>query len=347
MTPESFLPYIPVVVITAIVVAILWTANYLIRRNLTGELSVRKQSLMLCLSGAGLLLIIFSAPISETSRGQILSLLGIVITAVIALSSTTFVANIMAGLMLRAVNSFRPGDFIRCQEYFGRVTERGLFHTEIQTPDRDLATVPNLFLVTNPLTVVLESGTIISAELSLGYDVSHVAAEELLKEAAIAAGLSDAFVLVGELGDFSVSYRVGGFSEDVSRLLTVKSNLRKNILATLHANRVEIVSPNFMNQRVLSREERVIPTPYREPAATAAGEEVSPEEVIFDKADNAVERETIKAEIATRKAEIEALAEQKKAAPEQAETFAAAKARLELEVEALSRQLAEEDLETQ
>ena len=37
---------------------------------------------------------------------------------------------------------------------FGRVTERGLFHTEIQTEDRDLVTLPNLYLVTNPVKVV-------------------------------------------------------------------------------------------------------------------------------------------------------------------------------------------------
>ena len=61
----------------------------------------------------------------DTSRGQLLALLGLALTAVIALSSTTFVANAMAGLMLRSVKSFRPGDFIRVGEQSGRVTERG------------------------------------------------------------------------------------------------------------------------------------------------------------------------------------------------------------------------------
>ncbi|MEE4659450.1 MAG: mechanosensitive ion channel domain-containing protein, partial [Halieaceae bacterium] len=261
----------------------------------------------------------------------ILSLLGIIITAVIALSSTTFVSNIMAGLMLRAVNSFRPGDYIRCEQHFGRVTERGLFHTEIQTPDRDLATVPNLFLVNNPLTVVHESGTIISAELSLGYDIAHQRVEELLKQAATDAGLSDAFVLVGELGDFSVIYRVGGFAEDVSRLLTTKSNLRRSILTTMHAAGVEIVSPNFMNQRVLDPADKVIPKADR--VAVPVAEQASPEEVIFDKAETAAQRETLKQSLREAQLRREEIAELKKAGP-------ADERALELEDEALQASIA-------
>ena len=62
-----------------------------------------------------------------------LGLLGLVLTGIIGLSSTSFVSNAMAGLMLRSVGSFRSGDFIEVQGNFGRVSARGLFHTEIQT----------------------------------------------------------------------------------------------------------------------------------------------------------------------------------------------------------------------
>ncbi|MBO6558578.1 MAG: mechanosensitive ion channel [Pseudomonadales bacterium] len=292
----------PALLTLVIVMVLLALMNFLLRRNKPGEIPVFRQVLLILSTAAGVLLVIFMLPISETSRGQILSLLGIVITAVIALSSTTFVANIMAGLMLRAVNSFHPGDFIRSQDMFGRVTERGLFHTEIQTEDRDLATVPNLFLVTNPVTVVHDSGTIISATLSLGYDISHRRIEELLIQAANDAGLTDSFVLVGELGDFSVSYRVGGFFEDVSKLLTAKSNLRKKILSVLHRNGVEIVSPNFMNQRVLAEDKQMIPRDYREDWERL--EESTAEEVIFDKADSAAEKESLKKEKKTAKARL-------------------------------------------
>ena len=341
MVAEDLIQFVPLAVTAGIVFLVLAVANHFIRRNLTGELSVGRQALMLALTATGVLAVIFSLPISETSRGQILSLLGIVITGVIALSSTTFVSNIMAGLMLRAVNSFRPGDFIHCQEYFGRVTERGLFHTEIQTQDRDLATVPNLFLVNNPLTVVHESGTIISAELSLGYDISHVRIEDLLKEAATEIGLTDAFVLVVELNDFSVTYRVGGFTTDVTRLLTTKSNLRRSILQVLHTAGVEIVSPNFMNQRVMDPQTKVIPRRYREKQPQP--DEASPEDVIFDKAESAAERETLKQTIADAEARLKEIAELRKERPAEAQNLDHERDVIERRVKRLSEQLEADD----
>ena len=299
------------------VVATLLVINYLIRRNVTGEISISHQVLMLVLTAAGVLIVIFSLPISETSRGQILSLLGIVVTAVIALSSTTFVANVMAGLMLRAVNSFRPGDFIRSATFFGRVTERGIFHTEIQTEDRDLMTLPNMYLVNNPITVVHDSGTIISATLSLGYDVPHEQIETLLNEAAERCGLDEPFTLVMELNDFSVTYRVGGFSTEVNRLLSTKSSLRRHILSILHENGIEIVSPNFMNQRVLAPDQKMIPPLTQKQAGTRpvdTPEDRSPEDVIFDKADTAAEREGLKKEMAEALERLKALEAELKSA---------------------------------
>lgn len=136
-------------------IVVVLVALFVIRRLLDKRYShipdrqFRLQVIMVGLSLLGLLVIIVSLPIGDVARGQLLSLLGILLTAMIALSSTTFIGNAMAGMMLRAVRSFRAGDFIRVEEHFGRVSERGLFHVEIQTEDRDLTTLPNLYLVTS------------------------------------------------------------------------------------------------------------------------------------------------------------------------------------------------------
>jgi len=52
MITEELLRFVPLGVTLVAVVAILGVANYAIRRNLTGELSVRKQALMLVLPSA-------------------------------------------------------------------------------------------------------------------------------------------------------------------------------------------------------------------------------------------------------------------------------------------------------
>ena len=105
----------------------------------------------------GIIALVLVLPIGSDVQGQLLSLIGIIISAAIALSSTTVLGNALAGFMLRIVKGFRTGDFIRVNDHFGRVSERGIFHTEIQTEQRELTTLPNLYLVQNPVTTTRSS----------------------------------------------------------------------------------------------------------------------------------------------------------------------------------------------
>ena len=124
----------------------------------------RNQLVMFALSLIALLVVVVALPVSENLRGQLLAFFGILLSAAIALASTTLLGNALAGIMLKgAIRNFRMGDFIRCGEHFGRVSERGLLHTEIQTADRDLVTMPNLYLVSHPVKTVRGSGTIVSS----------------------------------------------------------------------------------------------------------------------------------------------------------------------------------------
>jgi small-conductance mechanosensitive channel len=283
--------------VAAVVVA-LRIASWLLlhrERDLNEESRFPRRILMFLLVGLGVVLIILVLPVGDATQSDLLRLLGLLLTAVIALSSTTFVANAMAGFMLRAVRSFRPGDFVRVGEQFGRVTARGLFHTEIQTEDRDLTTLPNLYLISNPITVFRASGTIVSATVSLGYDNSHSKIEPLLVEAANHAGLKDPFVQITELGDFSVTYRVAGFLPEVKQILTARSNLRAMMLDNLHGAGVEIVSPAFMTQRRIAEQTRTVPhEPKRQAKRTPTAEDKIPEELIFDKAEQAERLEQLK-----------------------------------------------------
>lgn len=312
---ESALVYLPVGIAFLASLLFLWLMNWLLlarHESLGTQSRLPRQLVMFALTVASLLLLIVLFPMAETTRGQIITLLGLVITGVIALSSTSFVANVMAGLMLQVVKSFHPGDFIKVGQYTGRVTERGLFHTEIQTEDRDLTTIPNLHLATNPVTVVRSTGTIISAELSLGYDIPRTLVEDLLKQAALSAELQEPFVLVIALNDFSVLYRISGFLSEVKNLITAKSTLKKFVLDILHENEVEIVSPAFMNQRQLSENRKMIPQAVAAGTAEPEAEAGVPEELIFDKAEEAAETELMRAELERLNQHIEMLQKQKK-----------------------------------
>lgn len=275
------------VAMLAVAVALLIALRRILRlgEGKNPEAEFRNKLVMLGVSVIALVALLVAAPFEPTTRGQLLGLVGLMISAAIALSSTTILGNAMAGLMQRAVGNFKVGDFVRTEGHFGRVSERGLFHTEIQTEQRDLVTLPNLFLATHAVTVIRKSGTIVTADVSLGYDSSHAVIEPLLLAAATAAGLQEPFVQILELGDFTVVYRVSGLLTDVSRLLTVRSRLRSAMLDELHGGGIEIASPTLMSTRAFPPDHVIVPSPVAAKPVTES--DAVPEAVAFDKADEA------------------------------------------------------------
>lgn len=252
--------------------------------DLGNERMFSRQLVMLGLVLGGVVAVALALPVSESSRNQVIGLIGLVISGIFAFSSSTIFANLMAGILLRVTRPFRIGDFIHVREYFGRVAERGLFDTEIQSENREMIAIPNKYLISNPISTVRSDGTIVSATLSLGYDVHHSRIEPLLIKAAEKSGLDEPFVHILELGNYSITYRISGFLTEVKGLITARSILHRAVLDMLHNHGIEIMSPAFMNQRRLDEDRKIIPTPTSEQPPKKP---VTAEEIVFDKAEQA------------------------------------------------------------
>ncbi len=297
-------PLIGVIVATGL-------AFWLIRRtwpdHSDGRLS--RQVALIIATVVAIIIMLLVLPFEDETQGQLISLFGLVLTAVIALASTNFASNAMSGLMLKAVGSFRAGDFLRIDNHFGRVTEKSLLHTEIQTEDRDLVTLPNLYLISNPYRVVRSSGTLVSCDVSLGYDVHRRRVSKLLIAAGEAAELKDCFVQVTALGDFSINYRVSGFLADVESMVSKRTTLRVKVLDALHEGGVEIVSPNFMNQRPVPTDHPVMPSRYYGGEDDTEAQLSSAEKLMFDKAELASRVEKLRYQRGQLAEELEALKE--------------------------------------
>lgn len=237
---------------------------------------------------------ILSLPIEKSLKGQILSFLGIIISAGIALSSTTVLGNLIAGIMNNSMKRFKNGDLIKIGELQGRVVRRSIFHTEIQLEDSNFVTIPNLFIARNPVKLTRKTNTVISTTVSLGYDVPRTKIEEALKKAAEAAELNDPYVYITELGDYSVVYKIHGFLADSGKFFSTTSLLNAKVMDLLHDNNIEIVSPTFMNQRRVD-EKMFIPVVKKEKEPDK--DEKFPEELIFNEALEAAEIEKKKENI--------------------------------------------------
>lgn len=335
-TLSEWLPTLIVVLATIILVLIF---RAVAARSTSGGASDRRfraQIATIAVILLGILALIFALPDGSDSD-LAFSVFGLVVTGALAISSQSIISNAMAGLMLRSVASFKPGDFIEVAEQMGRVSERGLFHTEIQTPDRDLITIPNSVMLNQPVRVVRSSGTIVSITLSIGYDVSRHVLDDLFIEAGKEVGLVDPFVQMIDLGDYSISYRVAGFLEDPRTMLACRSSLRMAIVDKLSDANIEIMSPMVVARRSIGNEP-LIPT-ERAPSLEARFRR-SAEHRVFDKAESAARLESAKADLAASNEELEALREQlASASADERDVVEATIRRQEQQIERLSRSI--------
>jgi small-conductance mechanosensitive channel len=288
--------------IIVLLIANSWLFNRFKKRQSMANILKRTVAALIIFVGG--LILILALPIDKGIKGQILGFLGIIISAGIALSSTTVLGNLIAGFMNNSMNRFRNGDLINVGDLTGRVTKKSIFHTEIQLEDSNFVTIPNLYIASNPVKLTRKTNTVVSTSVSLGYDVSRNRIETALKEAALVAGLTDPYVYITNLGDYSVVYRIHGFLKESGKFFSTTSALNANVMDSLHKHQIEIVSPTFMNQR---RVDDTIFIPKKPAKKTTEEVQASPEELIFDKAIKSEKIEKKKEyvkELDTKKAEL-------------------------------------------
>lgn len=308
------------------------------RTDLSGEALLPRQLIIIGVFILAMIVIIVMLPIPESTRNQILALVGILISGVLAFSSTAFVTNVMAAIMLRVTKPFVVGDFITFDGKFGKVSERGLFDTEIQADTGELIAIPNALFVSQSVQVVHNDGMIISTSLSLGYDVHHTRIEELLVSAAKQVDLKDPYVHILELGDFSVTYRISGLLVEPKTLLTSRSRLNAKVLDCLHGAGIEIMSPNFARHISHPVDKTTIPVNPRKGETT---KKTSAEEVAFAKANQAEAEAQKKSELSSA---IEALKQELEAAKGEESAIIKDKlARLSSEMDVLLNQPKDDD----
>jgi small-conductance mechanosensitive channel len=297
--------------IVGILVLLLFFNSWIFRKVKSIKLhgNILKNSIAAVLLFVGIVVFILSFPIDKTLKGQILSFLAIIVSAGIALSSTTVLGNLMAGIMNNSMNRFRNGDLIKIGDLQGRVTNKSIFHIEIQLEDSNFITIPNLYIATNPVKLTRKTDTVISTSISLGYDIPRAIIEESLKEAAVSTGLTDPYVYITNLGDYSVLYKIHGFLEDSSKYFSTISLLNANVMDVLHKKKIEIVSPTFMNQRNANE---VVFIPQTTLKNKISNDEQTPEDLVFDKAIESEKIEIKKDQLEELELQLQLLKEKKK-----------------------------------
>jgi len=260
----KIVPYLPNILFIILIIIATFFINKLtdvvygfLRRKfgLTKASHVSKITIKFIIYSCSVLLILLNIP---GIKENIIQIFGLVLGGIIAFSSSTIIANGMSGILIRMLRKYDIGDVVQFGEDIGKVTEVGLFHTELETPKRKLVVIPNHHVMSNSFSNLTKDSYVVNVAISIGYNVSRTKVEKLLLDAAKTTELKDAYVLVIALENYSVTYEINGSIEDVGKLFIVSSLLRKAILDKFNLAGVEIVSPMFNTIKKLDKKDKVL-----------------------------------------------------------------------------------------
>jgi small-conductance mechanosensitive channel len=282
-------PFAPtVLIIVALILALTLFSRVLERRRIRrGSPRIGVQLFKAIYTFLAILVVILVMPLDPAVRGQLLGLLAIVIGASVVLSSGTIVGNALAGLMLRySGHRVGLGQHVVVEGHSGRVVDLGVLYTQIENENREPIWLPNKWLLGQPLKLIQDSGSVVHAHVSLGYNVDRAAARKVLLEAARGAELAQPLVHITKLGDFTVTYRVAGSLSDGGRLPQTRSRLREEILDRLREANIEVASPALTTPLPIPEDKTLRPErmEIQELAAT-----VSDRDIVFDEAEAVLE----------------------------------------------------------
>ncbi|MFD2513989.1 mechanosensitive ion channel family protein [Pontibacter locisalis] len=176
-----------------------------------------------------------------------------------SLGSSSAIANMVAGLVLTYMRSFKIGDRIKIGDITGDVIEKTLLVTRVRTIKNEDITIPNAMILNSHTTNFTtcseqsEKGLVLHTTVTIGYDVPWQKVHQALIDAALATPSVEKspapFVLQTSLDDFYVSYQLNAYTFTAGKMAFIYSNIHQNIQDKFNEAGIEILSPHYRAQR--------------------------------------------------------------------------------------------------
>ncbi|GHT15585.1 mechanosensitive ion channel protein MscS [Bacteroidia bacterium] len=175
----------------------------------------------------------------------------------LSLGSTSFIGNLIAGLVITYMRPFQTGDCIKMGDNFGNVIEKSSLVTRIKTTKNEVVTIPNSIIMStqtiNYTNSAQQYGLILHSKITMGYSVPWRKVHELLIEAGLATPhvLQEPkpFVLQVALDDFYVEYEINIYTNNANEIPQIYSALNKNIQDIFAKAEIELVMPHVLETR--------------------------------------------------------------------------------------------------
>jgi len=264
---HSFVAYIPNLLQIAVIVAV---THYFVKmmRFVSKEIAAERLvisgfypdwahatfNLLRFLSYAFMVILIF--PLLPDSETAVFRGVSVFLGVLFSLGSTTVISNVVAGLVLTYMRSFKLGDRVKVGEVLGDVVEKTPFAVRIKTSKKEVVTVPNGTLLSSNVVNYSTSGDekngiILYMTVTVCYDVPWRKAAELIVEAARKSEYvldnPAPFVLVKNLGNYACEMELNIYTNEPEKQPSIFSELNKNIRDIFEANGINMTVPLLLS----------------------------------------------------------------------------------------------------
>jgi small-conductance mechanosensitive channel len=211
--------------------------------------------ILVYLMGGILIIFAFLQMANMGELGQTLILMiSMIIGFVVAMAATGSIGNILSGMMINAFRPFQIGDRVKVGDTIGDVEAQNLAFVRLRTLNNEIVEIPNNNVIGDQLTNYSRSGAFaITVDVGIGYNTPSELVKKLLVEGARETKdiIDDPrpYVIITNLGDYAITYRLRAFTENAKIMFRVRSNLMANVHKTFYTHGVEILSPWYLVRR--------------------------------------------------------------------------------------------------
>ena len=173
---------------------------------------------------------------------------------IFSLGSSSAVGNVIAGMVITYMRSFKTGDWIKINEQVGTVIEKSPFVIRVRNYKNEYITFPNMTVLNSSIvnynfSAESPKGLIIHAEITMGYDIPWRQVHEILLQAAAKTPFIEQspkpFVLQSALNDFYGTYQINAHTRGIDKLPGIYSELYQNIQDGFDAAGISMTAPHY------------------------------------------------------------------------------------------------------
>jgi small-conductance mechanosensitive channel len=198
-------------------------------------------------------MIVLVYPYLPNSQSKVFQGVSVFLGLIVSFGSSSAIGNLVAGMIITYMRSFKLNDRIKINNIVGNVIEKTPIVTRILTIKNEIVTIPNSTIMGSQITNLSESarthGLTIYMNVTCGYETPWRKVHQLLLDAADATPdvmkTPHPYVLEDGFDDFNVVYQINVFISDANKATRISSDLRQNIQDKFNEAGISILSPHY------------------------------------------------------------------------------------------------------